>query len=197
MRIFWIKPRNIILIILTITILIIGVKYGINYVEKTMYPIEHDEYIEKYSERFELDPWLVLAVIWVESKFDNTATSSKDARGLMQITPQTGQWASEKLKLEDYEDELLYDPETNIKIGSWYLDNLRTQFDGNFELVLAAYNGGSGNVTEWLGNKEYSDDGKTLKKIPFEETENYVMRVFKTYDKYRELYENDDSISFN
>lgn len=197
MKILWIKPRNIILIILTITILIIGVKYGINYVEKTMYPIEHDEYIEKYSERFELDPWLVLAVIWVESKFDNTATSSKDARGLMQITPQTGQWASEKLELEDYEDELLYDPETNIKIGSWYLDNLRTQFDGNFELVLAAYNGGSGNVTEWLGNKEYSDDGKTLKKIPFEETENYVMRVFNTYDKYRELYENDDSISFN
>lgn len=197
MKIFWIKPRNIILIILVISILIIGVKYGINYVEKTIYPIEHDEYIEKYSERFELDPWLVLAVIWVESKFDNTATSSKDARGLMQITPQTGQWASEKLKLEDYEDELLYDPEINIKIGSWYLDNLRTQFDGNFELVLAAYNGGSGNVTEWLGNKEYSDDGRTLKKIPFEETENYVLRVFKTYDKYKELYENDNSISFN
>ena len=197
MRILWIKPRNIIFLILIIAILIVGVKYTANYVQKNIYPIEHDEYIDKYSKEFDLDPWLVLSVIWVESKFDNTATSSKDARGLMQVTPKTGKWASENLELDDYEDELLYDPQTNIRIGSWYLDNLRTEFDGNLELVLAAYNGGSGNVTKWLEDEKYSDDGKTLKDIPFGETKNYVMKVFNTYDKYKNLYENDKSISFN
>ena len=196
------KFKKLILIILIIAILIagvliVGVKYTINYVEKNIYPVEYDEYIEKYSDEFDLDPWLVLSVIWVESKFDNTATSSKDARGLMQVTPQTGQWASEKLELENYEHELLYDPGTNIRIGSWYLDNLIAEFDGDLELVIAAYNGGSGNVTKWLRNGNYSDDGKTLKNIPFAETEDYVEKVFKTYDKYKELYEDDDSISFN
>ena len=120
MKIFWIKPKKIITLILVLLLVVVGVKfvmnYTVKYVEKTMYPIEHLEYIEEYSKEFDLDPWLVIAVIWVESKFDSEATSSKDARGLMQVTPQTGKWAFEKLDLEGYDDELLYDPQTNINI---------------------------------------------------------------------------------
>lgn len=180
---------TLILMVFLISILFtIGIKYAAGYIEKTIYPLEYTEYIEKYSEEYKLDKWLVVSIIWVESKFDSTATSSKDARGLMQVTPETGKWAAEKMGIKNFDPQKLYDPETNIKIGCWYVDNLRTQFDGNLEVIIAAYNGGSGNVTSWLKNKKYSDDGETLKKIPFEETENYVQRVFTTYDKYREIY---------
>lgn len=201
MKVFWTKPRKIIIsiliLILILVLLIVGIKLVKTHIEKTMYPIKHVEYIKKYSNEFNLDPWLVTSVIWVESKFDNTATSNKDARGLMQVTPQTGKWAFEKLNLEDYDDEQLYDAETNIKIGCWYLDNLRGEFDGKLELIIAAYNGGSGNVTEWLKDDRYSDDGEILKKIPFEETENYVEKVFNTYDKYKEIYGDDKDIDFD
>lgn len=177
---------------LTAVIATIGIRYASTYVEKTLYPLEHTSYIEKYSEEYRLDKWLVISIIWVESKFDSTATSPKDARGLMQITPETGKWAAKKIGIKEFDAEELYDPETNIRIGCWYLDNLRTQFDGHLEVIVAAYNGGSGNVTKWLEDKKYSDDGVTLKKIPFEETENYVERVFTAYDRYREIYLEED-----
>lgn len=185
--------RKIIRAIIMLTILILLIKGGIKYVkeytDKLMYPIEYKEYVDKYSQEFNLDPLLVLSIIKVESKFDKDAKSNKDARGLMQVTPKTGEWGAEKIGIEDFDAEQLYDPDTNIRIGCWYLDNLRTQFDYNMELVVAAYNGGSGNVTKWLADSEYSDDGETLKKIPFEETENYVKRVFTSYEKYQKLYE--------
>lgn len=192
--------RRIIALLVLIAIiatLAFTVSYVKNYIEKAMYPIEYNEYIKKYSDEFDLDPWLVLSVIWVESKFDTHALSSKDARGLMQITPQTGKWAFEKLKLNGYEDDLLYDPETNIRIGCWYLNNLRTEFNGDISLVIAAYNGGSGNVSKWLKDSKYSEDGETLNEIPFPETKNYVDRVFNTYDKYKEIYEKDNKLNFN
>lgn len=201
MKVFWIKPKKIITLILVLLMLIVGVKfaanYVVNYIEKAMYPIDHLEYIKEYSEEFDLDPWLVVSVIWVESKFDSDARSSKDARGLMQVTPQTGAWAAEKLELEGYDDDMLYQPKTNINIGCWYLDNLRSEFDGNLDLVIAAYNGGSGNVTDWLKDNRYSDDGKSLKEIPFEETKNYVEKVFTTRDKYKEIYQDDENIDLN
>lgn len=191
MRIIRIKIRTIITLIILLLVVRGGIKYGTEYVEKIMYPIEYKKYVDKYSEEYNLDPFLVLSIIKVESKFDEKATSNKDARGLMQVTPKTGEWAAEKIGIEGFESEQLYDPETNIKIGCWYLDNLRTQFDSNLQLIVAAYNGGSGNVTKWLADSEYSDDGKILKKIPFEETENYVTRVFSSYEKYKKIYAKD------
>lgn len=186
------KIRTIITTVIILTLIIIGYKYTSTYIEKTMYPIEHIEHIKKYSQEYNLDPFLVLSVIKVESKFDSQAVSNKDARGLMQITPQTGQWAAEKINIENYNDQLLYEPQVNIRIGTWYLDNLRTQFDGRMPLVIAAYNGGSGNVSKWLSDQRYSEDGKTLKEIPFNETKNYVEKVFNAYDKYKEIYEDED-----
>ena len=197
MRKIWIKPRKLIVLIIILLTMVIGAQYGKEYVKRTVYPMKHVDAIKEYSKEFNIDPWLVVSVIWVESKFDNMATSSKDARGLMQVTPPTGEWAFEKLGLSDFDSELLYDPEINIRIGSWYLDNLRTEFDGSMELVLAAYNGGSGNVTEWLKDERYSDDGKTLNKIPFTETENYVKRVLDTYEKYKEIYGYDKDIDLD
>lgn len=188
MKLIRIIIRTIVTLIILLLIVKAGIKYGTEYVEKKMYPTDYKEYVDKYSDEFNLDPFFVLSIIKVESKFDKDATSNKDARGLMQVTPQTGGWAAEKLGMEDYDDDRLYDPETNIKIGCWYLDNLRTQFENNLQLVVAAYNGGSGNVTKWLADSQYSDDGKNLKKIPFEETENYVKKVFSSYERYKSIY---------
>lgn len=165
----------------------------------TRYPLDYKEYIGKYSNEYEIDPYLVASVINVESRFDKNAVSSKDARGLMQIAEQTGQWGARELKIENYTGASLFEPETNIRIGSWYIKKLEREFDDRLDLVLAAYNGGSGNVSKWLKNEEYSSDGIVLDKIPFKETENYLERVKKTYKIYKRVYKDvsfqDDSFN--
>lgn len=152
------------------------------------YPIGYKNLILKHSKEYEIDPYLVASVINVESKYDKNAVSIKDARGLMQIGPQTGQWASEVLGIDNYTPELLYDPDINIRIGTWYLNTLFKEFNGNMQLVLASYNAGSGNVRKWLKDDNCSLDGSTLSTIPFKETEDYVTRIDKNYKIYSTIY---------
>ncbi len=140
-------------------------------------PIKYSEFVEKYSREYDIDKYLVYAVIYTESKFKDSALSHKEAKGLMQITESTGAWAAEKMGIEGFETEDLYEPETNIRIGCWYLRELLNQFEGVDETALAAYNAGNGKVSEWLGNADYSKDGKKLDKIPYEETLKYVKKV--------------------
>ena len=83
---------------------------------------------------------------------------------------------------------MLFDPEINIEFGCWYLNNLLSEFD-DLSLALAAYNGGSGNVTKWLNDPEYSSDGENLTYIPFKETKKYVDKVSTRYNVYKFLYE--------
>lgn len=155
------------------------------------YPLSYQTLIKKYSEKYDVDPYLVAAIINVESKFDKNAVSNKNARGLMQIAPITGKWASEELNIDDFDVEDLFDPELNIMIGSWYLNVLSQEFDNNLQLILAAYNAGSGNVVRWLQNKMYSEDGKSLMIIPFTETKDFVKKVQKNISIYKILYEDE------
>lgn len=141
------------------------------------FPMEHYDLIKKYSEKYDLDPAMVCAFINAESHFDNEAVSHKGAKGLMQIMDTTAQWAAEEIPLENFKSEDITDPETNINIGCWYLNRLNRQFKGDDTLIMAAYNAGSGNVSGWLYNEEYSSDGKTLDKIPYGETEKYVNKI--------------------
>src|SRR5699024_4004526 len=90
--------------------------------------------------------------------------------------------------IEDFTLEKLFEPEINIRIGTWYLKILSEEFDNNLQLILAAYNGGSGNVSKWLGNKDYSKDGLVLSKIPFKETEEYIKKVERNLKIYRIIY---------
>ena len=131
---------------------------------------------------------MVASVILVESRYLPDAVSSKDAKGLMQILPSTGEWAAGRMKLKGYQEKQLFDPEINIQIGCWYLSFLSSQFPDNMDLVLASYNGGIGNVNKWLTNKECSKDGKKLDHIPYGETRNYVVRVQEAYKIYQEVY---------
>ncbi len=83
---------------------------------------------------------------------------------------------SEELGIDSYSNEMLFDPEINIQIGTWYLNKLNIEFENNLDLVLVAYNGGSGNVQKWRLDKRYSTDGINLDKIPFKETEEYLKK---------------------
>ena len=176
--------------ILTILIVALIAYFGFMFaMKKYVYPYKYVEYINKYSEEYELDPYLVLAVIKTESNFNKEAVSKKDAKGLMQIMDSTGEWVAEELKINNFTTSMLFDPELNIKMGCWYLNNLEHEFDENLDVVLAAYNGGSGNVNKWLSHEEYSIDGENLDYIPFPETKKYVDKVKANYNIYKFLYD--------
>lgn len=155
---------------------------------KLIYPIPYSDIIFAEAARNNVDPYLVAAIIKAESNFTSEAESRVGARGIMQIMPETGEWAAKKMKLKDFKPEDLYETKTNIKIGCWYLSNLNQEFNGNKILVVAAYNGGLGNVKEWLKNDKWSGEHATVDQIPFEETRLYVKKVLKAYSRYREIY---------
>lgn len=162
-----------------------------DFVLKKMYPLTYSEYVDKYSSEYNLDRNLIFSVIKAESSFDSQAVSPRDAKGLMQIMDSTGQWAAERMKIVDFQAEMLFEPETNIRIGCWYMARLLSQYDHNTELALAAYNAGSGNVSKWLKDEEISSDGQTLDSIPFEETKNYISRIKKYNNMYKKLYDSE------
>lgn len=179
------KFKKIIIWLIVFLVLLAGGKY---IVKKYIYPDKYISVINEYSAQYDLDPYLVLAVIKTESNFNENAESNKGAKGLMQIMDSTGEWIADKLEVDNFESEMLFDPEINIEFGCWYLDNLLLEFD-DLSLALAAYNGGSGNVTKWLNNPEYSSDGENLTYIPFKETKKYVDKVSTRYNVYKFLYE--------
>lgn len=156
-------------------------------VTKAVYPLRYERQILTYAKEYDLDPYLIMGIISAESQFESDAVSHKDAMGLMQIKADTAKWCIEHFELDaDISD--IYKPDTNILIGCTYIDYLIDMFEGNTDVAIAAYNAGQGNVKKWLEDSRYSDDGKTLKKIPFEETEKYVKKVKHREKVYRDLY---------
>lgn len=154
------------------------------------YPLKYSNYVIRYSKEYDLDPYFVMAVIKTESDFKEDVKSNKNAVGLMQITPDTAEWAADKMRVSNFQESMLYDPEFNIRMGCWYLNNLKSEFNNNMDLILAAYNGGSGNVKKWLNDSEHSKDGKNIQYIPFKETDKYIKRVKVSYRVYKYLYKN-------
>lgn len=177
-RSFFVKLFSI---ILAIAIILMGISFGITYYATSRLDIKYTDLIESYSSKNKLDSKLTAALISVESSYNEKAKSGVGARGLMQILPETAEWISEKIKV-DYDKEKLYDPEYNIKMGTFYLKYLLDYFKSE-HLALAAYNGGMGNVEKWIKEGKLSADKDSLENIPFEETRNYVGKI----DKKREL----------
>jgi soluble lytic murein transglycosylase len=155
---------------------------------RKLYPVKFIEQVIKYSREYGLDPHLVFAVIKAESGFNPAARSHKDAMGLMQLTEGTAKWGASVLNIREFSLDDLYEPDINIRLGCWYLRNLLNEFNQDAELAIAAYNGGSGNVKKWLEDSNYSSSGKSLDKIPFRETAEYVKKVKKFWEIYRKLY---------
>ena len=175
---------------ITITVLILIsliVALLIPPVTKAVYPLKYERQIMAHSEKYGLDPYLIMGIISAESQFESDAVSHKDAMGLMQIKEETAGWCIEHFELNaDIKD--IYKPDTNILIGCAYIDYLIDMFEGHTDVAIAAYNAGQGNVKKWLADSRYSDNGKTLTKIPFDETEKYVKKVRNREKIYRDLY---------
>jgi len=150
------------------------------------YPMKYKDEILLYSKEFDVDAGIIASVANVESSFNEDAKSSKGAIGLMQLMPDTAKWLAGKIG-ENYSEDKLYDGEYSIKLGSYYLSLLIKQF-GDFKTAVCAYNAGPGNVKNWLNDAGYSKDGKSLNKIPFEETKNYLNKVVKNYNYYKIKY---------
>ncbi len=154
------------------------------YILKTLYPLKYEDCIDKCSEKYGLDKFLVMGVISAESRFSEDAVSPKHAKGLMQLKDDTAYWCAEKYGIEGE----IYEAEVNIEIGCAYLSYLMDLFGGDEENALAAYNAGQGNVKKWLADSRYSADGKELDTIPYAETREYVERVGKREQIYKRLY---------
>ena len=149
-------------------------------------PEEYEKYVSKYAAEYRVPEYVIYAVIKNESDFDISAKSSDGAIGLMQIMPSTFEWLTDLLD-ESYEAGMLYDPETNIKYGTYYLAYLSTIYS-RWSTVYAAYNAGPGAVDGWLTDGRYSKDGVSLDYIPYDETREYVAVVEKSAELYRKLY---------
>lgn len=149
--------------------------------------LEHEDLIDTYAPKYGIPRELLAAVIMAESGFDPKARSSAGAIGLMQLMPTTAEEMAGRMGIE-YDEYALTDPEYNISMGTYYLAYLYRNLGENWDTALAAYNAGIGNVLKWLEDERYTDDGTTLKEIPFKETKNYVSRVNKYKQKYKDKY---------
>ncbi|NCB48666.1 MAG: lytic transglycosylase domain-containing protein [Clostridia bacterium] len=141
------------------------------------YPVRYQEFVVKYANEYSLDKTLVCSLINEESSFNPNAVSSKGAMGLMQITSATGEFIAKKLD-DEFVEENLFDPETNIRYGCFYLDYLRTKFVDE-EVYLSAYNAGETTVRLWLSNSNLSNDGVTLSTIPYKITREYTTSILQ------------------
>ena len=178
--------KKILLSIVSFLIIINALFLGAVYYGGVNYPVNYLEEIQKYSNEYGVDPKVVLAIMRVESNFKTDATSKVNAKGLMQVLPDTAKHVAKLLNI-DVNSIDLNDAETNIKIGTYYIKYLMQNFS-NMDTVYAAYNGGIGNVNTWLKDSKYSSDGVSLYNIPSSETKHYVNKVNKALKAYEILY---------
>jgi len=185
--------KNTIAIIIII-IMSVGLGYAYDKIatslEKKSHPVKYGETVNKYSAEYGVPPEVIFAVIKAESGFRNDVESEAGAIGLMQIMPATYKEIAVKLG-ETETVALLYDPETNIKYGTFYLRLLYDRFDNSWEIAFAAYNAGPTRVSGWLNNPEYINENEIV-YIPIEETRNYVKRVSRNREVYKKLYFSND-----
>lgn len=154
------------------------------------YPLLYGDTIQRLSGEYNLSPSLIAAIIRNESSFRPAVESSVGARGLMQLMPDTAEWIAHKLRWDNYQFDLLYDPEINIRFGCWYLNYLSSLFNGDPLCVVCAYHAGQGEISSWLSNPLYSSNGTTLiqNNLPDGPTKQYAGRVTRDYGIYQAKY---------
>lgn len=145
---------------------------------RARYPLEYEHILRAHGANYDLDPALLAAVVYVESRFDPNARSEAGALGLMQLLPDTAEGIALRTGGADFVVADLRDPEINVRYGAWYLDHLRERY-GDTRLALAAYHAGQGNVDEWQS---------TGSGIVFPETREYVSRVLEFERLYSRVY---------
>jgi soluble lytic murein transglycosylase len=152
------------------------------------FPLPYRHSLEEYSRQQSLDPFLVAALIRQESEFNTKAVSRANARGLTQVLPSTARQLSRQLKIPRYSTSMLFSPDMNLKIGTFYLKALSDQLQGKVEQTLASYNAGKSRVNSWTSLATYHEPAEFVESIPFSETRVYVQSVLRNAEVYRRLY---------
>ena len=189
----WIQPAIMALppkrtIILSLILFLLALSIIFPLFNRWIYPLEYEEYILKSAKATGADPYLVMAIIRVETKFKADKQSRVGAQGLMQLMPHTVDFA---IRYGNFSPAFRYyvkNPAANIQMGSWYIAYLTKRFKGNKVAVMAAYNAGPNKVTEWIQKGIWDGSRAHVQKIPYGETRHYVQRVSFFYEKYRSIY---------
>ncbi len=138
-----------------------------------------------------IDPFLIRALIWRESRFNPLTHGEADEHGLMQVTPEVGQMWAKANKIDGYKDDDLYDPETNIRAGTWYLDRALkrwNQTDDPVTFALAEYNAGRKNALKWVDPVAPLNHTAFIDRITFPGTRKYVEVIEEKRDQYRVIF---------
>lgn len=173
------------------------------------YPLVYKDAVLKYAREHSIDPLLVLAVMLEESKHDHNAVSRSGALGLMQIMPTTGKDIANRLNIAGFDKDMLLNPETNIRMGTWYLKWLTDMFNDRVHeyfnekkmpksepeysdiitmIILGAYNGGPTRAGNWIERYGIDDMDEFVENIPIPEPKRYIKKVIDSYESYKSLY---------
>ncbi|WP_044640862.1 lytic transglycosylase domain-containing protein [Risungbinella massiliensis] len=190
---FWLRPLVKALppkrwILISLVVIIVASFLIVPLVKKWMYPLRYEEIILEESAATGADPYLVMAIIRAETKFDPNGQSRVNAKGLMQIMPDT---AKDIVKRGNFSLSLineLDDVRINIRMGSWYLVDLSKQFQTDkIAIIAAAYNSGPGTIKKAIESGKWDGDPNNTEGL-YGETRHYVQKVTFYYDNYKELY---------
>jgi soluble lytic murein transglycosylase len=168
-------------------LIVMAIRVGPHAVQELTLPLRHEDIIRQQATEKDLDPALIAAVIYQESKFRDR-TSSAGAKGLMQLLPGTAEFIAHKSGGTRFELQDLGTPQINIAYGSWYLRYLIERYNGNKVLAVAAYNAGEDNVDRWVEKAGGPERFDATRDIPFPETRAYVQGVFSKRDAYAKHY---------
>jgi soluble lytic murein transglycosylase len=171
-----------------VAIVLAVVALGVNNAtHRLQLPLSHARVIREQAAAKHLDPALIAAVIYTESRFE-PRESSAGAEGLMQIEPSTAYYLARLSGGLRFTARDLATPDVNIAYGSYYLRYLLDHYNGNVELALAAYNGGIANVDSWVARANADGHSLEVEQIPFPETREYVRNVLAAEQLYRATY---------
>ena len=192
------KKRSVFTVV--IILMLVGITAAVMYFGTNVYrraehqfkldthPLKYSEYVEKYADEYGMDKYVIYAFIKTESGFDPNAVSETGARGLMQLMESAFDWV--KFRLGDGDDITysdMFDPETNIRYGSYMVHYLTEHF-GCTDTAAAAYFSGIGEVNGWVEDTRYSADGVHIDKYPSRSAEHYVNKINSALNTYSELY---------
>jgi soluble lytic murein transglycosylase len=181
-------PGAVLVVVVALGLLAIAFSSSLDHtVRRLALPLSNEQVIREQAAAKHLDPALIAAVIFAETKFD-ARTSPTGALGLMQIEPSTAEFLAKRSGATTFSLADLAHPDTNIAYGSYYLHYLLDRYGGNETLALAAYNGGETNVDGWLEQAHAAGVRFTVDAIPFAQTRAYVLRVEHAQLSYRSEY---------
>lgn len=182
----WVKLRNLIIgLIVIFGIIILSVIIAVSFLSHRFYPMQFENEINDNATKYNLEPSLVCAIVYEESKFDPDVVSDKDAIGLMQILPDTANVLAKEMGIQNLQRDDLFLPEINVRFGTYYFRQLLDRYGGDVDLALAAYNAGFGTVDKV---------NRDIDSLP-KETRDFIRKTDKTQRVYITLYPDELQVS--